>query len=176
MPSPCGFRPRLRLGTFLGLVAVVAVLIAVPLERRRRALRRAVQVPAMLDAARQGDTDRIRKLIAEGADPDPIIISRSGWSPLMEAAYAGHVEAARLLIEHGADVNRRDADCFPVVNIAAYPGNWAMVRLLVEHGADPTIIDATGRSPIEHARLDGAEDMVQFLAEHGARPRPDAKP
>lgn len=39
---------------------------------------------------------------------------QSGWTPLHSAALIGHVDTARLLLEHGADVNTRDMVSCPL--------------------------------------------------------------
>jgi ankyrin repeat protein len=58
---------------------------------------------AQLHDAVDEDICKVKKLLEEGVDPD---ISRNGGlTPLYTAIYCGNYEAAKLLIEHGADVN-----------------------------------------------------------------------
>src|SRR5690606_34706808 len=61
-----------------------------------------------------------------------------GETPLMGMARGSNVEAAKLLIEHGADVNAKETwrDQTAVIWAAAEK-QPAMIKLLVEHGADP---------------------------------------
>ncbi|QTN34351.1 ankyrin repeat domain-containing protein [Akkermansiaceae bacterium] len=102
----------------------------------------------------EGDTSApiVAELIRVGAD-----IHRAGihgWTPLHMAAARGQVEKARLLIDMGADVNRRiDIDGLetPLME-AAHTGHPSTVRLLLEHGADPTMRDTMNeRTPLEIA-------------------------
>ena len=56
----------------------------------------------------------------------------------MVLARSNNVDAARVLIEHGADVNARKRGASKRALIwAAAQKQPAMVKLLLEHGADP---------------------------------------
>lgn len=79
----------------------------------------------------------------------------NGWTPLHMAAVRGYVEKARLLIQAGADVNRRkeiDASETPLME-AAFTGQPSTLLLLLEHGADPSMRDTiNNRTPLEIAQ------------------------
>lgn len=98
------------------------------------------------DAARTGDADRVRKLLAAGADPDTEF--REGGTALIFAAQRGHVEVVRLLLDHGADprakdrVNNANALHFGI----EHP---EVVRLLAQGGADVNERDlSVGQTPL----------------------------
>src|ERR1700756_513555 len=58
----------------------------------------------VFEAAATGDTDRLRQLL----DDDPSLANAfgaDGFHPLGLACFFGHVDAARLLLDRGADVN-----------------------------------------------------------------------
>src|SRR5688500_14584164 len=60
----------------------------------------------LIEAARRGDAGEVRRLLDRGAgvtarDPE-------GATALVAAAYGNHLEAARALVEAGADVNAKD--------------------------------------------------------------------
>lgn len=67
----------------------------------------------------------------------------SGYTPLAAASFAGHREIARILIDHGADVDLRSgSDRYPgstPLSSAVCGGQLEMCRLLLEAGADPNI-------------------------------------
>ncbi len=157
------------------------------------------KVPALLDLLR-GRTDRL----AEQLDSDPSLIHRrfpeldigstayrrmrlNGATLLHVAAEYGNVEAARLLLDRGADVNapaeideRGIGGQTPLFHAASqfYDYGLPMVEFLVERGADLTVrakipghyeiedefVDCT---PLEYAeKFPGSENQtVAFLRE-----------
>ena len=68
-------------------------------------------------------------------------VNPSSRTPLYVAAWKGHVSVVRLLLEHGADINRSmhnmswNSGATPLSMAAAY-GRAEVVQLLAEAGAD----------------------------------------
>ena len=124
----------------------------------------------LLTAVESDATDSIaivKLLLAANADIHAI--GTNGWTPLHMAAARGHVAKCRLLIDAGADVNRRkeiDASETPLME-AAFCGQPETTRLLVDSGADPTMRDTIhDRTPLEIARdaANGPDpEVVEFL-------------
>jgi ankyrin repeat protein len=92
-------------------------------------------------------------------------------------SFAGkdRVDAARLLMGHGADVNTRDKSYhLTPLHLASYQLELNLVRLFLDHGANVNAKDNQGQTPLhrvleEEDYLD--EDTVgitQLLLEHGA--------
>src|SRR6266850_4634674 len=72
---------------------------------------------ALIDVSIKGDTAAVKALLDRGVnantkDPD-------GRTPLTEAAYYGHTEIAKLLLDHGADVFARKVHGETVSDMAA---------------------------------------------------------
>ena len=86
------------------------------------------------DAARNGDLEKARALIDDGA----VIEAQSdrGETPLILAILAGQREVVELLIEKGAAIDGRNAGGFTPLHAAAYAGDAAIAELLIERGAD----------------------------------------
>ena len=52
----------------------------------------------------------------------------SGLTPLHQAVLEENVDAVRLLIEHGADVNKQDSDSWTPLHAACAEGHTEIVR------------------------------------------------
>jgi ankyrin repeat protein len=130
----------------------------------------------VFEAAALGRTDRLRELLDE--DPSrATAFGTDGFHPLGLACFFGHVEAARLLLERGADVNalsRNDRIQTAAIHAAAASEakdeatRYELVKLALEHGADPNLQQGGGFRAIDAARQNGDERVEQLLLEHGA--------
>ena len=63
---------------------------------------------------------------------------------LLEASRNGNVDAARALLEAGADVDARNADGITALMMAAARGHVEVVHVLLEAGADVDARNAVG--------------------------------
>jgi ankyrin repeat protein len=104
-----------------------------------------------LRAALCGDIEVMRWLLARGADPK--IATKDGTTPLMAAAGVGFsegfihdrsvgetIEAMKLLLELGTDVNAQNAGGLTALHGAAHKSGIEAIKLLVENGASLTIL------------------------------------
>ena len=87
-------------------------------------------------AARSGDVESARLLIAAGADPNDRL--PDGTSPLLMAAYSGRAEVGTLLLEKGADPDDMGAGYTPL-HAAILKSELSLVKALLAHGADQNI-------------------------------------
>ncbi len=122
----------------------------------------------VFEAARKGDIAALRAIL----DADPRLADargEGGRSPLQEALLAGHSEAARFLIQAGADVNWRDAEGAAPLGFAALMGDAAAAGLLIERGASVDAQDtALGATPLHLAALRGHTKVLLLLLDKGA--------
>jgi uncharacterized protein len=145
--------------------------------------------PILMTAARTGNAEVVRMLLARGADANARE-SSLGETALMWAAAENHPEAVRALIEHGADTNARSdkltyaKDRFGLEGVttilprgswtalmyAARQGSLESVRALAEAGADLNLADPDGTTAMVLAILNGHFDTAGLLAEKGADP------
>jgi uncharacterized protein len=130
----------------------------------------------VFEAAALGRTDRLRELLDE--DPSGAnAFGADGFHPLGLACFFGQVDAARLLLERGADVNalsRNDRIQTAAIHAAAASEakdettRYELVKLTLEHGADPNLPQGGGFRAIDAARLNGDQRIEQLLLDHGA--------
>ena len=52
------------------------------------------------------------------------------------ACQNGHIEIVKYLVEHGADINKRNNDGWSPLLIVCFNGHIEIVKYLMEHGAD----------------------------------------
>lgn len=93
-----------------------------------------------------------------------------GWSPLHLAAFFGHVEAARMLLDAGADVLAVSQNALANTPLhAATAGKHADVALLLlERGANRHAIDAGGYTPLQIATENKLTAVVEAMSGDGS--------
>jgi len=122
------------------------------------------QPAELMIAARAGDIEQVRILLASGAEPDPDGVA----TPLYFAAQSGHVDIASMLLARGADPNSRSRLGTPL-NVAARRGHLRVVEALLAQGANPSLPGGEfANTPLHEAALGGAVEIGQRLIEHGA--------
>ena len=78
-----------------------------------------------------------------------------------------HIEAARLLIDHGADVNSTVDGCMPPLEMAIWSRNDDMVKLLLANGVDVELHREA--PPVEAAVIEGKPQIFKALIAAGAK-------
>lgn len=159
---------------------------------RRGAVRVAAALTDDLGVWRAGKSQRIwahawTAACDGGHMPEPIIaallrgvgaqpLGANQWAeerrqrtPLWQACGNGHLLAARMLIEQGADVNLCCSDGRSALWCAAEWGHVDVVRLLLREGADAHLAQtATGMTPLYVASTNDHADVVLALLRAGA--------
>jgi uncharacterized protein len=138
-------------------------------ERAEQSLGRDEEL-SVFEAAAFGRVERLRQLLA--IDPTAArAFSDDGFTPLHLAVFAGQVESAHVLIEHGADVNIRStgpiADV-PPLGTAAFASSVPLAGLLLDAGADVNGQGAGGFTALHTAAQNGDVDLVRALLARGA--------
>uniref|UniRef100_A0A8C4RDS7 Ankyrin-1 n=1 Tax=Erpetoichthys calabaricus TaxID=27687 RepID=A0A8C4RDS7_ERPCA len=125
-----------------------------------------VRLPALHIAARNDDTRTAAVLLQN--DPNPDVLSKTGFTPLHIAAHYENLNVAQLLINRGANVNFTPKNGITPLHIASRRGNIIMVRLLLDRGAQ---IDAKTKdelTPLHCAARNGHVRIIEILLDHGA--------
>lgn len=122
-----------------------------------------VQASSLGDLVKTGDVAAVTSALDKGAAVNEI----DGVTALYIACETGSVELAKLLIDHGADVN------LPVSwqrtpLFAANKGGYAdIVKLLLDNGADPNQL-AKSQTPLHVAAENGCLQCIVHLVDAGA--------
>jgi ankyrin repeat protein len=80
-----------------------------------------------------GTIDVINMLIEKGLDVNAG--DKDGYTPLVTAAYVGHVAVVKLLIEKGADIDAKTQNGKTALSVAQAKGHADVVTFLKTHGA-----------------------------------------
>ena len=156
------------------------------------------KVEALHEAARQGDVEKITRLLDAGVPVDGT--NQYGATALTYAASKGHLGVVKLLVERGANVDATDTFYSSTpAGWAAYDGHVETVRFLYEKGAtgagqvagmaifrghDDVVLaildaaeldEATLGSIYGQAKQAGNEALTKRLEEAGAKPPPAAE-
>jgi ankyrin repeat protein len=151
------------------LVGGAAIVFAL-LEAGARVSEEDGETTSLHEAARSGNTDILRALLATAGKRHVNRYDGDGCTPLMIAVEAGNVQAVRLLLEAGARVNaQRDVNSGCALRVAVASGTLEMVRMLAQAGADPHQIGRLMLSPLDRARQRTTPEgrmIAAFLTRH----------
>ena len=152
---------------------------------------------AMTFAAREGDLESTKLLVAAGADINQT--TEYGWTPLLTATNNRHYQLAAWLVDHGANVNLQNKGGWTPLYLATdnrnieggdYPvpkpdmNDLDFLKGLLDHGADPNLrvkdntltrtiftmqwFFESGATPFVRAAQSGDVDLMKLLLAHGA--------
>ena len=106
-------------------------------------------------------------LLEKGMNPNHM--NWREFTLLHDMAHVGDVSRARLLIQHGADVNYIDDEFRSTpLGYAARWGHVAIVKLLLESGADPNGSGARWSTPLAFAQKKNNVEVEKILREESA--------
>lgn len=116
-----------------------------------------------------GETEQVEQMIA-GNRSLATKLSEDGWTPLHLAAFFGHADTARALLNKGAAVDARSTNSMQntPLHAAAAGKHPGVAKLLIEHGAAVDARQHGGWAPIHSAALSGDLAMAEVLAGAGA--------
>jgi len=141
----------------------------------------------LMTAARAGDADSVRALLAHGALPDATE-NWHGQTALMWAALENHADVVQLLVDAGAEVDRastkhdwvkisysegnvpktRDLGGLTALQFAARQGSLQAVEKLLDAGADASLTEPQYHlTPLQLAIVNGHYTLAKRLIERG---------
>ncbi len=124
-------------------------------------------------ASCSGHLEIVQWLLSHSANPN-VREDGNGLIPLHSAAWFGHVEVSRLLLQYKVDNNPQDSDGETPLHLASSLGYVDVVLLLLEHGADVNARDNSRNTPL-HSASNGRGvsegrllEVACLLVDHGA--------
>lgn len=126
---------------------------------------------ALHSAAAKGDIKALKEMLDGGANINESSMGAvASGPPLNHASYYCQVEAVKLLLEKGADVNATSWMDLRALNYATWKGCNKVAELLIDKGADLEAINKWGDSPLAWSAQKGQSASVKLLIESGADP------
>ena len=124
-----------------------------------------IEAGAAIDVFEAAATGRMGDLRRTATDATVNACAYDGWTPLHLAAFFGHLEAARFLLDAGADVHAVSRNTLTNTPLhAATAGNHSEVALLLlARGARTDAIDAGGYTPLQIAIQNQLETVVERM-------------
>ena len=116
-------------------------------------------------SARMGQTDGVRKGIADGAN---VNAQHEGCTALFWAVREGHAEVAGVLLAAGAALWSNRGGDLELLHRAAEWGHAGVVTVLLDFGANFAARDFRGRTPLEWAVAGGHAEVAKLLWDRGA--------
>ena len=117
---------------------------------------------ALMRAALDGKTERVRELIHQGADINQR--DDNGRTALMFAVVNRHYETMKVLLEYGADVNAKSNKGGTALMGAASGGDLRMVQALLDEGAHVhASLRETNESAVTFAESHRHAEIAQLL-------------
>lgn len=120
-------------------------------------------------AAKSGDISRLKQIITS----DPSQLEAHNWwnrdTPLLSAMRANKPDAARFLIEQGANVNAMGRKGSTALHLLYWgPVDNPLIDVLLQHGGDINSRDRAKRTPLHMVALMGSDSLTERLIEAGA--------
>jgi hypothetical protein len=112
---------------------------------------------------RKGLTSSVKRLLSIRNINVNVKNDWNGSTPLHWAAWNGHIEIVRLLLQNGAEVNAKDRWDRTPLHFAAYHGHVDILHLLVENGADLEAQTNNGSRALHNAAFNGYLPFIEEL-------------
>jgi hypothetical protein len=111
--------------------------------------------------------EQVGDFLADGVNPNDSAHFHAGQAPLFWACHYGLVQVTGALLEHKADLERRE-DGATALHSAAINGKHEVVRLLTQANASLDALNKNGSTALHLAALKGHAATCQVLVEAGA--------
>lgn len=119
----------------------------------------------LAEEAENGDEISVLSWIKDGCDPNEY--DSYGYTPLLNAAVLGRLNAVEQLIKNNAEINRKGPYGFTALHAAAQNGHRDVVIYLLDNGADINAQNEEGDTPMHLALSTLQMEIVYLLLRKG---------
>lgn len=143
-----------------------------------------MQATFLIDAVKTGDVGQIKRLLAEGTNPNyfstahgsvprtvnlnPKRVGADGRTALMLATEIGNRQIAQLLIDAKANVNAKNREGVTALFLAAKEGRLEIADLLIANKAKTKMKTKSGWTPLMVSIRYGRDELTGLLKKAGA--------
>lgn len=113
----------------------------------------------LMEAARQGNHEAVRHLLAHGADV--LAINDDGNNALWLACHAGNLEIIHLLIDAGISLNHQNLTGATCLMFAASTGKHEVVSVLMARGAEQALRTYDDFSALDLASTEACLNLLR---------------
>ena len=117
-----------------------------------------------------GRIGEVRALLSSGMLDVDCEFQHRLAAPLQKVSMYGHIAIVQLLLNGGANPNKRDRFGVTPLHNASSMGHIKVVQILLERGANPNNRDRTGYTPLHCAARRGHTKVIRILLDGGAKP------
>ena len=134
----------------------------VPVESKSRT----TAVESLHDAAREGDTALLKRLLENGVDIEEVA-GKYLERPIHVAAWKGHRYIVESLLNRGANIEAKNKDGCTALIAAARKGHRSTVECLLNRGVNIEAKDDNGHTALSAAAWYGHKSIVECLLNRG---------
>lgn len=102
-------------------------------------------------------------------------VNKTGWAPLHYAATNGHLAVMELLLDNHAYIDAESPNGTTPLMMAAHYGTPAAVKLLLQAGADASLKNQLGLTAIDFAHRANRKDSAELIAASVRAAQPKGK-
>ncbi|XP_014340718.1 protein phosphatase 1 regulatory inhibitor subunit 16B [Latimeria chalumnae] len=131
-------------------------------EKKNTANRKRVSFAAnitLLESSVRNDINEVRHLLKKKINPD--LCNEDGLTALHQCCIDDFEDIAKLLLNHGANVNAKDNELWTPLHAASICAHMNLVKILIQYGADLLAVNADGNMPYDLCDDDPTLDLIE---------------
>ena len=119
-------------------------------------------------AAKWGNTNILEYMINNRVPVD-LKEGQDDRTPFFCACERGQLDAARILLQYGADINAQSKKGMTPLHQAAYKNEIGIIQFLIENDAELNIRNNYGQTPLDSARRGGNSEAEELISDAGGK-------